>query len=132
MQQEQHEQLQRLLGEYQDLYLDAQRQRDALAAKVAELDAEAAFWNNHYNAAVEEQRELEMVIERLRAEPRWEPVEDGVGDDDTLYVLNGDLYAVTELGEMHIEFPAGYAICRLVPGQDTQQQSTTQQESNNE
>jgi hypothetical protein len=46
----------------------------------------------------------------------WIKVEGDIEGDDTLYVQNGQLYAVTEYGEINIEFPAGYAVCRKQEG----------------
>jgi hypothetical protein len=101
---------------------ELQRSRDALAfaclshnftppaikVRCDKMDAALAF--------VREQRQL-------AAHPdagEWIKVEGDIEGDDTLYVQNGQLYAVTEYGEINIEFPAGYAVCRKQEG-DTDQ-----------
>jgi small-conductance mechanosensitive channel len=98
--------------------------------RIAELERELADvrLNLHderrYTAELEAQltgtvKELTEADEQLAAHPdagEWTKIEGDIEGDDALYVQNGQLYAVTEYGEINIEFPAGYAVCRKQEG----------------
>jgi hypothetical protein len=79
-------------------------------------EKEIAFWQNY---GVNKNLGLLEAEQQLAAHPdagEWTKIEGDIEGDDTLYVQNGQLYAVTEYGEINIEFPAGYAVCRKQEG----------------
>lgn len=90
-----------------------------LLARIAELEQQLAALDTVQGGEWEPSRnELFAEIGELRQSNRelmagaWLPVDGDIEGDDTLIVKNGTLLVLTEIGEMTVGFPTGYAVCR--------------------